>query len=51
MSRVLKLFAVLVLCCTSLSLAQEMPEGRLMRFPDIHQTAAAATRDSFHNSM
>jgi tricorn protease len=29
--------ALCVLLCASLALGQEMPEGRLMRFPDIHK--------------
>src|SRR5208282_6048369 len=31
------LLAVLILGCASACLAQEMPEGRLMRFPDIYK--------------
>ena len=37
MSRVLKLLAACVLTCSSLAIAQQMPEGRLMRFADIHK--------------
>src|SRR6202040_1194178 len=33
----LKRVALCVLICACVALAQEMPEGRLMRFPDIHQ--------------
>ena len=31
-----RLLALIILLCTTLSLAQESQEGRLMRFPDIH---------------
>jgi len=37
MLRWLKLLAVLVLICPSLGLAQETPEGRLLRFPDVYR--------------
>jgi tricorn protease len=37
MLRVLKLLAVCLLASASLGLAQGMPEGRLMRFPDIYR--------------
>jgi len=37
MSSMQKLLAVCVLGCASVSLAQEMQEGRLLRFPDIYK--------------
>ena len=37
MSRIQKLLAVWLLVAASSCFAQEMPEGRLMRFPDIYK--------------
>ena len=31
------IFVLILLSCISIALAQEMPEGRLMRFPDVHK--------------